>query len=156
MEEPGMRVVRPANTDGTINPNHLIIWLDKHIGKSNQCALLKREFFMISDPTTNCDRELQNKDIDNNICSNDVMPVKVDGVQFVLRTFDDPSKCYEAIKNNQDKYLFFITSGSKGKIIVPQLVSKFQLKLLREHNIYVFCGNMNMTTTPGAEEPTND
>jgi hypothetical protein len=142
MEQPDMRVVRPANENGTNNPNHLIISLDKHIGKSGDCVLLKRAFFMTTDPTTGYEISLHEENIDNSIRLGEAVPIRLDGIQFTLRAFDNIETCYEAIKNNLDKRIFFITSSPKGEILVPCLVANFPKTFVEGRpNICFLCQN---------------
>ena len=137
-------VQRPHAKDGTGEPNHLIIWLDQYIGQANEYLFLKRAFFMTNDPTTGYAVYLTEKDIDHGIRSGEAIPVQLDQVQFMLRAFDTVEKCFEAIENNLDKRLFFITSGTKGRIIVPALVAHFPDKFTDAAPMYIFCGNTNM------------
>ena len=74
----------------------------------------------------------------------------------MFQAFDDPSKCYETIKKNLDKRIFLISSGAKGKLIVPNLVLHFPTTFVPNYWIYIFCAKMNMITTEGAGDPTND
>ncbi|CAF0943487.1 unnamed protein product [Adineta ricciae] len=156
MEQPGLHVDRPVDSKDTVEPNHLIIWLDKHIGKTGQCLLLKRNFFMITDPTTECERSLDKIDIDARICSNTSLYPRLDGIQFVLRVFDDPTTCYKTIENNLDKRIFLISSGSKGEVIVPRVVQNFPEQFGTTQAIYIFCAKMNMRETDGAGAATNE
>jgi hypothetical protein len=138
-------------------PNRIIIWLDKHIGKPEECIFLKASLFMAMDPVTNLyERVLNKDDINRSILNDEPIMVLLDRADFMLQAFDDPGKCYEAIKKNRDKRIFFITSGSKGEIIVPRLISNFPETFVPNYWIYVFCAKMNMTATEGAGESTND
>ncbi len=68
MAEFNMSAVRSANEEEASTPNHMIIWLDKHIGKPEECVLLKSSFFMAMDPTTGLfERNLDQDDIDRSI-----------------------------------------------------------------------------------------
>jgi len=149
--------VLSVNEEETKKPNRMIIWLDKHIGKSDQCILLKASFFMAMDPTTRLYETVLNKDhINDSIRKDEPILVELDKVDFMLQAFDDVGKCYEAIEKNRHKRIFFITSGSKGAIIVPRLISNFPETFVPNYWIYVFCAKMNMIATEGAGDPTND
>ena len=139
-------VVRPPAGDGTGTPNHLLVWLDQHIGISGEYLLLKRAFFMTVDPTTGYEVSLSEKDIDNSMRTREAIPVRLDGIQFTLRAFNTIDDCFEAIEENLDKRIFFITSGTKGRIIVPALIAYFRDKFTKVCPMYIFCGNMNMIT----------
>jgi len=139
-------VQRPAAQDGTGTPNHLLIWLDRYIGVPNDYLLLKRAFFMTTDPTTGYEVSLTEMDIDHSIRTREAIFVHLEGIQFMLRAFNTVDDCFEAIENNLDKRIFFITSGTKGRIIVPALVAYFRDKFTDVRPMYIFCGNMNMIT----------
>jgi len=149
--------IASVNVEESKKPNRIIIWLDKHIGKPEECILLKASFLMAMDPTTRLYETVLNKDhINDSIRKDEPILVELDKVDFMLQAFDDPGKCFEAIKNNRHKRIFFITSGSKGEIIVPRLISNFPETFAPNYCIYVFCAKMNMITTAGAGDPTND
>jgi len=56
---------------------------------------------------------------------------------YALNLFSNEHKCLEFIKSNADRDIFFITSGSLGKSIVPKIVDLKQI-----YAIYIFCGNI--------------
>ena len=155
MEESGKSVTRPADTGRPARPNYLLIWLDKYIGRPHEYLLLKRHFFMTTDPTTGNTVDLADAHIRRSIREGEALPLQLDQVQFSLRAFDNVETCFAAIENNLDKRIFFITSGSKGKIIVPSLVAHFPCTFVTNHFMYIFCGNMNMSQVDDVE-PTND
>lgn len=150
-----VHVACPPAEDGTGTPNHLLIWLDRYIGKPGEYLLLKRAFFMTTDPTTGYEASLNEKDIDQSIRTREAIPVRLDGIQFMLRAFDTIDDCFEAIENNLDKRIFFITSGTKGRIIVPPLIAYFRDKFTNTCPMYIFCGNMNMIQI-GEVEPAHE
>ena len=148
--------VCPVNIDQDKKPKHFIIWLDKHIGKPDECALLKSSLFMAMDPTTGLfERNLNKDDIDQSIAFDAALFVQLDQVKFLFQAFVDIEKCYEAIKNNQDKHIFFITSGSKGQIIIPSLVANFEGLFGPTNRIYIFCGNTLMAEVDGVDPPAH-
>jgi hypothetical protein len=136
---------------------HMIIWLDKHIGKSKECVILKSSFFMATSPITDLyEKSLNENDVDRSICNEKAFVVQLDKVKFMFQAFDDPGKCYETIAKNRHKRIFLITSGSKGELIVPRLVSNFPETFVPGYSIYIFCAKMNMIKTVGAGDPTNE
>ncbi len=136
---------------------HMILWLDKHIGKSGECVLLKSSFFMATNPITKFyEKNLDDNAIACSISNEKAFVVRLDKVEFMFQAFDDPTKCFETIAKNRHKRIFLITSGSKGEIIVPRLVSKFPETFAPGYWIYIFCAKMNMITTEGAGDSTND
>jgi hypothetical protein len=133
----------------------MIIWLDKHIGKSEECVLLKSSFFMAMDPTTGLfERDLNKDDIDRSICLEAAFLVRLDEVEFIFQAFNNIEKCYETIEKNLHKRIFFITSGSLGKIIVPSLVILHPEAFPKNNPIFIFCANLNMVPVEDVQ-PTN-
>ena len=109
------------------SPKDFIIWLDQHIGKSDECVLLKDSFVMVMNPTSGLyERSLNPDDIDRSTCLETSLIVQLCKVGFMFQAFDDIEKCYRTIERyHLTKRIFLITSGSKGKIIIPSLVSNF-------------------------------
>jgi hypothetical protein len=149
MAQSGAYEIPSVDLEKSKKPNRIIIWLDKHIGKPGECILLKASFFMAMDPTTRLYETVLNKDhINDSIRNDEPILVELDKVDFMLQAFDDPGKCH--------KRIFFITSGSKGAIIVPRLVSSFPETFVPNYWIYVFCAIMHMIPTAGADNLTQD
>jgi hypothetical protein len=139
MAQGDVHEVRPVSINPTDEPNNFIVWLDKHIGKPDECILLKCSLFMTMEPTTGLfERNLNKNDIDHSICFDAALFVSLDDVKFKFQAFVDVEKCYETIKNNLEKRIFFITSGSKGQIIVPSLVANFAGIFGPNNRIYIF------------------
>jgi hypothetical protein len=139
MAQANTQEVRPVNIDQTNDPKHFIVWLDKHIGKPEECVLLKYSLFMTMDPTIGLyKRKLNKDDIDHSICFDAALFIRLDEVEFMFQAFVDVEKYYETIKNNLEKRIFFITSGSKGQIIVPSLVANFEDAFGPNNRIYNF------------------
>lgn len=137
-------------------PNHFIVWLDQHISQETECVLLKKSFFMAMNPTSGLfERNLTVNDIDSSTRLEVPILIQLDEVKFMFQAFDNVEKCFEAIEKNLDKRIFLITSGSKGKILVPSLVNNFRRTFVKEYWMYVFCANMNMSAVNGAAPPTN-
>jgi len=139
-------VIGPSyNEEESVRPNTFIIWLDKYIGQPEQYIMLKSSLFFAMDATTGSyDKSLSKDDIDNSILAGTSLMVQLDQVEYMFQAFDNVEKCFETIEKNLDKHIFFITSGSKGKIIIPSLVINFPKTFVPEYWMYVFCGNMNM------------
>jgi hypothetical protein len=103
-----------ANEEEIKKPNHMIIWLDKHIGKPGECVRLKSSFFMAMDPTTRLyERCLNKDDIDRSLYTEVIIDVLYNEVEFMLQVFDDPGKCFEAIKKTA-------TSASFSSLLVQK------------------------------------
>jgi hypothetical protein len=133
------------NQEESVRLKTFIIWLDKYIGQPDEYIMLKSSFFLAMNATTGVyDRSLTKDDIHNSIRAEAHLIVQLDQVKFMFQAFDNVEKCFETIGNNLDKHTFFITSGSKGKIIIPSLIINFPETFVPEYWMYVFCGNMNM------------
>ena len=146
----------PVHEDELNIPGHFIIWLDQHIGQAGECILLKSNFFMAMDPTSGLfERNLIPNDIDRSILLEIPVLIQLDKVTFKFQAFDNVEKCFQVIEKNLDKRIFFITSGSKGKIIIPSLVINFPNTFVEGYWMYVFCGNMIMRDIPGLPPPAN-
>ncbi|CAF1106026.1 unnamed protein product [Rotaria sp. Silwood1] len=136
----------PENYDYP-TPGHLIIWLDTHIGRPNECKKLKEAFASNMDPRNQTWTMLTDPDYDNLLRSNEARPVHFAGVPFLLLAFDDLTRCYESFEQNKDKHIYFITSGTMGKDIIPRLIANYE-QLFKDpitnnsyYSIYIFCGN---------------
>ena len=139
----------PAN-DPTPNqdlkkPNHMIIWLDQHIGKPGECTHLKKAFAINIDPRHETWIKLNDRDYDRLHVTGDEMIVEFNGVKVLLHASDNEDACVEAFKRNQDKRIFFITSGSMGKTAVPRIIERYRniftdpITDEAYSSVYVFC-----------------
>jgi hypothetical protein len=157
MEQHATPVIPPAHEVESVEPEHLILWLDQHIGLPDECILLKTSFFLAINPTSGLyERSLNIDDIDRSIRLRVPVLVKLDQVVFMFQAFDNVEECFKVIeKRHKKQRIFFITSGSKGRIIIPSLVINFPEMFVEQYWIYVFCANMNMTPVEGVEPPTN-
>jgi len=127
--------------------DHMIIWLDDHIGKQGEYPTLKRAFASNLDPRYQTWSMSTDRDHDNLIRIGDIMPVRFADVPFYFLAFDNPIRCYEAFEHHKDKHIYFITSGTLGKYIVPMLIENHR-QLFTDpvtqqpyNSIYIFCGN---------------
>jgi hypothetical protein len=157
MARPVMPQIRSINEDEISGPKHIIIWLDKHIGKPEECILLKCTLFLAVDPTTGLyERNLNQDDLDRSILLNATLLVQLDNVEFMFQAFVDVEKCFEAIeKHRLKRRIFFITSGSKGRIIIPSLMINFPDTFVPNYRMYIFCANTLMVPVEGVDAPTN-
>ncbi|CAF3549957.1 unnamed protein product [Rotaria sp. Silwood1] len=155
MAQSEMNATQSTDENEAIVPNHMIIILDKYIGNAEEYALLLSSFCMTMDPTTGLfERNLNKDDIDQSICFNTALLVQLDDVQFMFQAFTDIEKCYNTIEQNQHKRIFFITSGSLGKIIVPSLVKLYPETFPSDNPIFIFCANL-LREKVGDTSPTN-
>jgi len=126
-------------------PNHMIIWLDQHIGKPENCERLKRAFGSNTDPTHQTWTMLADKDYDKSIYGNTPIITNFNGVIFLLQPVDNENDCLRAFEENQDKHIFFITSGSMGKEAIPKIIERYRHVFTDPItdkpyvSIYIFC-----------------
>ncbi|CAF1565868.1 unnamed protein product [Didymodactylos carnosus] len=117
--------------------DHLTVWLDLYIGRPEECVTLKAKFQRIINPLTDlsqAEREL------NEPCYQLEDPeilTKLKDTVYCLKPFFDINDCLEFIRQNPEKKIFFISSGTMGEKIVPQIAEWQQI-----HGIYIFCGNI--------------
>lgn len=135
----------PTPNQDLEKPNHMIIWLDQHIGEPNQCIHLKKAFATNIDPRHETWVKLRDPDYNALLVAGDELIIEFNGVRFLLQAFVDEDACVAAFERNQDKRIFFITSGSKGQTAVPRIIEQYRhifTDLTAEkayESVYVFC-----------------
>ncbi|CAF1616951.1 unnamed protein product [Rotaria magnacalcarata] len=144
------RVASPADTPANYDdekPNHMIFWLDPAIANPAEYQHLKKAFGSNTDPRCETWTMLTDKDYDNLVVSDIPRTIEFEGVIFLLQAFTDEETCLEAFEKNQDKRIFFITSGLMGEKIVPKVVERYRhifTDLITDEpylSIYIFCHN---------------
>jgi hypothetical protein len=137
----------PANYDAEL-PNHMIIWLDATIGDPKEYTHLKRAFGNNADPRFEAWIMLTDKNYHTLVAEGDAVTVTFEGVRFLLQAFDKESDCLKAFEKNQDKRIFFITSGGMGQSIVPKIIERYRniftdpITDKPYPSVYVFCHNI--------------
>ncbi|CAF1291808.1 unnamed protein product [Adineta ricciae] len=127
-------------------PNHIIFWLDQGIGLPTEYTHLKKAFGSNTDPRHETFTMLNDKDYDELLDSKEPVTVLFGGVQFLLQAFVDENSCLEAFEVNQNKRIFFITSGSLGQKAVPRIIESYRnvftdpITNKPYHSVYIFCG----------------
>ena len=138
---------QPADHDPE-KPNHMILWLDLGIGEPKEYIHLKKAFGSNTDPRTERPMMLNDRDYEKILLIGDAVTVTFEGVTFLLQAFQREEDCLKAFKDNQDKRIFFITSGSLGKEAVPKIISQYghvftdPITNQPYPSIYVFCANI--------------
>ncbi|CAF1473549.1 unnamed protein product [Rotaria magnacalcarata] len=128
--------------------DHMIIWLDDHIGDPEWCQQLKRAFSTQPDPKNPIPVKLWDKEFAEMLVSEGHMPVHFEGVRFLLSAFTNIASCIHCFYQNQHRRIFFITSGTLGKKTVPIILEKFKDTFIDPVTeepymfIYVFCQNI--------------
>ncbi|CAF3593164.1 unnamed protein product [Rotaria sp. Silwood2] len=131
------------------NPNHMIIWLDEHIGQPDRYQHLKKVFSTSADPKNETPVKLFDKDVTELLRVEGPLPVNFEDVWLLLAAFTDIESCINCFEQNQDKRIFFITSGSLGKDAVPIIIERFRETFTDPVTdqpymyIYVFCHNIS-------------
>ncbi|UJR20217.1 hypothetical protein I4U23_023348 [Adineta vaga] len=139
----------PTNYDSE-KPNHMIFWLDLHIGDPTKYTHLKKAFGSNTDPRNETPTMLGDKDYDIMLAVGDAVSVVFEGVHFLLQAFTREEDCLAAFEANQDKRIFFITSGVLGKDVVPKIIERYRNvftdRITDESysSIYVFCHNIEL------------
>jgi hypothetical protein len=121
--------------------DHVTVWIDKYIGVANSYEGFKTKFDdNIQVLKTNNPLESEIDD-DSMLCADQDMLKKLSDDIYCLKYFSTIEKGLEYIRANPGKRIFFISSGSIGKEVVPQIVDLPQIK-----GIYIFCGNISAHT----------
>jgi hypothetical protein len=129
-------------------PNHMIVWLDQHIGQPEHCQRLKAAFSSTADPNYTAPINLIDRDeeaIDNTL---GFEQITLEGIKFLLAAFTQVERCVEFLEQHQNKRIFFITSGSMGRSALPVIMYKckniFTDPVTNEPypSIYVYCHNI--------------
>jgi hypothetical protein len=137
----------PADHDPE-KPNHMIFWLDVTIGNPKEYVHLKKAFGSNTDPRCETWTMLTDEDYDTMLVTGDAVSVTFEGVEFLLQAFNNEDACLVAFEENQDKHIFFITSGSMGKSAVPKIMEKYRNIFTDPitdepyRSVYVFCHNI--------------
>jgi hypothetical protein len=151
------RAKQPIDKFDFQKPNHMIFWLDAHIGIPTECVHLKKAFGSNTDPRQLTWTMLKDKDYDAMIASKTAMTVSFEGVVFLLQAFNNEDDCLAAFEQNQDKRIFFITSGSLGEKIVPKIIERYRpiftdpITDQPYASVYVFCLHIDYHSNWGAE-----
>jgi hypothetical protein len=137
----------PENHD-VEKPNHMIIWLDGTIGNPKEYIHLKKAFGSNTDPRHETWTMLTDNNYHDILAEEDAVTVTFEGVVFLLQAVDNEVDCLKAFENNQDKHIFFITSGLLGKNAVPQVIERYRhiftdpITDKPYSSVYVFCHNI--------------
>jgi hypothetical protein len=125
-------------------PKYVIIWLDQHIGLLESNKQLKSSIGEQTDPERKFPAPPPNEPPSPDDVINQLILFQTNfkqsfsGIPNNLKAFDQIPECLKCIGENLDKNMkiFFITSGSMGEKIAPEIMKKYpSLK-----TIYVFCG----------------
>ncbi|CAF1337663.1 unnamed protein product [Rotaria sp. Silwood1] len=118
--------------------NHVIIWLDQHIGLIKSNNQLKSAVGGQTDPHNVTPTSPNERDIGNLIRFQELLDTNFFGIPENLKAFYEIDSCLECIGENlaNRKQIFFVTSGTMGEKILPKIAELYpSLK-----QIYLFCG----------------
>jgi len=121
--------------------DHVTVWIDKHIGVEKTYEGLKSKFNDNIQVLKSNNPDEQDIDDDTILCTDPKMLEKLSDEIYCLKYFSEIDKALEYIRNNSQKKIFFMSSGTIGKEVVPKIVDLQQIK-----GIYIFCGNISYHT----------
>ena len=130
--------------------NHMIVWLDQNIASPDCCKVLRKAFTTATNPQNKIFTNIDDLDISNLIHENsDLVEQRFHEIPFYFKLFSQIEPCRQfLLENAGKKRIFFITSGSLGEHLVPELLTdhqeifKDQNGKLYEDSIYIFCADM--------------
>ncbi|CAF1525272.1 unnamed protein product [Didymodactylos carnosus] len=117
--------------------DHLTVWLDRYIGVPNDNQLLKTKFQRNIQPLNTLTAEEAEVDEGPLTLVDEKTLEKLKYDVYCLKPYSDISECLKFIKSQDNKKIFFISSGTIGKESVPQIAELPQI-----HRIYIFCANI--------------
>ncbi|CAF4804396.1 unnamed protein product [Rotaria sp. Silwood1] len=98
----------------------------QHIGILESNKLLKSSVSEQTNPENPSPASLEDRDIDNLIKFRNNIEESFDKIPKNLKAFSQSSKCLDCIDANlNNQKIFFITSGSVGKEIAPEIIQKY-------------------------------
>jgi len=121
--------------------DHVTVWIDEHIGVDNAYGGFKAKFNDNIQVLKSNNLNENEIDDESMLCADQDMLNKLIDEVYCLKYFSTIDKGLEYIENNPGKRIFFISSGSIGKDVVPKIVNLSQIQ-----GIYIFCGNISAHT----------
>ncbi|CAF3517699.1 unnamed protein product [Adineta steineri] len=115
--------------------DHVTVWIDKHIGAENTYESIKTKFhdnIQVLQSNNPTEHEIDDESM---LCADQDMLKKLSDQVYCLKYFSTPKQGLQYIHDNPHKKIFFISSGTIGEEVVPQLVGLSQIQ-----GIYIFCG----------------
>ncbi len=122
--------------------DHMTVWIDKHIGVEETYEDIKTKFddnIQILKSNNLTEMEI---DDDSIACTDPKMLENLKDEVYCLKYFSEIDKALAYIHQHPEKRIFFISSGTIGKEVVPKIVDLPQIR-----GIYIFCGNISYHTT---------
>ena len=126
--------------------DHITVWVDKYIGEDEEYDGFKKKFHdHIQVLQSNNFRE-QEIDDESMLCTDQKMLKTLGDQVYCLKYFSTPEAGLSYILSNPAKKVFFISSGTIGKLMVPEIS-----KLPQIQGIYIFCGDISKHTEWAAD-----
>lgn len=130
--------------------NHMIVWLDQNIASADCCRQLRKAFATTTNPESKTLTNIDELDISNLIRDDSINEqTSFLDVPFIFKLFSNVESCLNFLLEYKGKMrIFFITSGSLGEHIVPQILTEHQDIFkdkngkIYEDSIYIFCADM--------------
>ena len=126
-----------AAKDSSLSSDHLTVWVDDHIGKEENNQDLKDKFDKKVQVLKTMPNELE-IDPESMMCTDPKLLADLSAEAYCLKYFSKIETALAFIRNSSTKTIFFISSGSIGKEIVPRLVELSNVK-----EIYIFCRDIS-------------
>ncbi|CAF1630207.1 unnamed protein product [Didymodactylos carnosus] len=127
--------------------DHLTIWLDRYICRPGEYTALKNRFQNVIQPLNTLNSEEAEVDEWTTTFLDPEMLNKLKDTVYCLKPFFEIHTCLEFIYENKDKKVFFISSGSMAKFIVPQIAELPQI-----HGIYILRDDISCYASDWAQE----
>lgn len=126
--------------------DHITVWVDKYIGDKKQDYSKFQSKFENLQVLKSNSNEKNTVDDDTMVFADPDMLANLSKEYYCLKYFPEIPQAVEFIRQNRDKRIFFISSGTIGKEIIPQICQLSQIK-----GIYIFCGNISAHVEWAAE-----
>jgi hypothetical protein len=140
------------NRDFTHYSDHVTVWVDQYIGVKDTYKDFKSKFDNNIQVLKSHNKTEIEIDDDTMLmeCSDPEMLKKLSDDCYCLKYFSEIDKALEYIRQNCNKKIFFISSGTIGREVVPQIADLAQI-----HGIYIFCMDISKQTDWAAEYAEN-
>jgi len=123
--------------------DHLTVWVDRYVGEKGSYVKMKEKFKNNIQPLNTWTTEEEETNVIMPLAVID--PAVLENLKdkaYCLKVFSNENESLKFINENRDKKIFFVTSGTMGKIMVPLIVDLPQI-----HGIYIFCSNISYHTS---------
>ena len=139
MAEPAIGATPHLHHDRDLSQysDHITVWVDRFIGEDREYEKFKKTFHDQVQVLQSNNYTEKLIDDESMLCTDPKMLEDLGNKYYCLEYFSAPAAALKYIHNNANKKIFFISSGTIGKLMVPELV-----KLPQIQGIYIFCGSI--------------